>query len=575
MSDQTIQIKYVGTAQRWPEISITGRQSVWMPGQIESRSPSEASALLATGLFSSPPVPVTAVTSPGGGIVLSAGEAGCALPVLLQPRSLAFIGDSRARYGYQTWYYTAAKVTNNGGLRIDWLGCGVNTKLTSSYGNGTVEWRSEDKSLRWTAPGDTPGPWTAFSRAGEYTLESGTAGCWLRGRITSSTTLPYGDVSFSVAVSGDGRPRNNINGTSTEVAARFGLYLNEPAYMGAGGAHTEDCVEMLDWYAELAGGPGVDVIRVGTNDISAMQRTIQDTVALAYRLFDARRKIGRKLVICGEGARYSAGETPSAPMSDAQMQMLLALNHAYRSYAMQHHDACRYVDLFEVSYDPAYSDGRPKAGVLDDDVHESNAGVLVYAAPIAAAARELGMVNDPSPSALDSMIGTKTLMVGTSGTISTATTGVAPDGWRVRSLQASATVVSSVVPMSSGQSAQRIQCEVTAGADAATIHIDLSASMIFNNFGLAIGDHLQVFADFELVSGAVTSIEGMVYFNGSLRRGQVFFPPVVGRSMRVSVPIEIVPTDTSIRPQFYIVVPALGAATFRVGALGIRKVPAI
>ena len=60
MSDQTIQVKYVGTAQRWPELSITGRQSAWMPGQIESRALSEATALLATGLFSSPPVPVLA-----------------------------------------------------------------------------------------------------------------------------------------------------------------------------------------------------------------------------------------------------------------------------------------------------------------------------------------------------------------------------------------------------------------------------------------------------------------------------------------------------------------------------------
>ena len=85
MSDQTIRIKYVGTAQRWPEISNTGRQSVWMPGQIESRSPSEASALLATGLFSSPPVPVLAETSPGGGIAsLIAG----AYPLYLQGASL-------------------------------------------------------------------------------------------------------------------------------------------------------------------------------------------------------------------------------------------------------------------------------------------------------------------------------------------------------------------------------------------------------------------------------------------------------------------------------------------------------
>lgn len=68
MIDQTVQIKYIGTEQRWSELSITGRQSVWMPGQIESRSKAEAAYLLATGLFSSPPVPVTAVTGPGGGV---------------------------------------------------------------------------------------------------------------------------------------------------------------------------------------------------------------------------------------------------------------------------------------------------------------------------------------------------------------------------------------------------------------------------------------------------------------------------------------------------------------------------
>jgi hypothetical protein len=78
MSDQTIQVKYVGTVQRWPELAITGRQSTWAPGQIESRAPSEATALLATGLFSSPPVPVTAVTSPGGGVTLSS-EASAAI----------------------------------------------------------------------------------------------------------------------------------------------------------------------------------------------------------------------------------------------------------------------------------------------------------------------------------------------------------------------------------------------------------------------------------------------------------------------------------------------------------------
>jgi hypothetical protein len=44
-------IKFIGTQERWPELAITGKQSVWMPGAIEEREDTEANALEATGLF--------------------------------------------------------------------------------------------------------------------------------------------------------------------------------------------------------------------------------------------------------------------------------------------------------------------------------------------------------------------------------------------------------------------------------------------------------------------------------------------------------------------------------------------
>ena len=59
----SIEIKYAGTQQRWPELSITGKQSVWMPGQIEERDDVEAGKLLATGLFKTEPTPLTATLS--------------------------------------------------------------------------------------------------------------------------------------------------------------------------------------------------------------------------------------------------------------------------------------------------------------------------------------------------------------------------------------------------------------------------------------------------------------------------------------------------------------------------------
>ena len=506
-------------------------------------------------------------TSPGGGVELSAGGS-AALPVLLQTRSIAFIGDSRARYGYETWYRTAAKVTDTAGFRVDLMGCGPSAP---SSGQGLVEWRAADRMLRWTAPGDTPGPWTQFVGAREYKLESGSPRLWLRARWTSAVA-PVADVNFAVSLSGDGRCKTTISGTSSAIAALLNLHTTRPAYMGAGGAHTADCVEMLNWYAELASGPGVDVIRVGTNDVTQVMRTIPETIALAYQLFDARRALGRKLVICGEGGRW--GSEVGTPMTQTQLDMLLALNHAYRSYALTHCDSCRYVDLFDISHDPLYTDGRPKAGVLKDALHESDSGVALYAAAIAPAVRELGFANDVPLSVGDSMLGMTSMMLGNNGTIGTATTGVAPAGWRVRSLQADATVEASLVSAGDGRAGQRIQCAATAGAASATINVDLAATMAFSTYGIEIGDALEITADVEVVTGTLTSIEGMVFLYGSNRRGQVFFPVTVGaRSIRCSVPVEIIPTDTSVLPQFYFLVPSGQSATFRLGNVCIRKAP--
>ena len=44
-------IKYVGSKNNWPELSVTGKQSVWLNGQQEFRSQDEAMLLLGTGLF--------------------------------------------------------------------------------------------------------------------------------------------------------------------------------------------------------------------------------------------------------------------------------------------------------------------------------------------------------------------------------------------------------------------------------------------------------------------------------------------------------------------------------------------
>lgn len=77
-----ITIKYIGTADNYAELPVTGKQSVWQLGQQEERGDVEAGLLLATGLFSSLPLPVMSTINPlTGEITIS--------PAPLSPKSIA------------------------------------------------------------------------------------------------------------------------------------------------------------------------------------------------------------------------------------------------------------------------------------------------------------------------------------------------------------------------------------------------------------------------------------------------------------------------------------------------------
>ena len=106
-------VEFIGTQQRWPELAITGKQSVWMPGQAEERSDAEAAQLLATGLFKSPDDTLTAadiaankslVTDAGNGAKLAtlAATLPNSLPPELQPVDW---WPDRLVNGDDTWLY--------------------------------------------------------------------------------------------------------------------------------------------------------------------------------------------------------------------------------------------------------------------------------------------------------------------------------------------------------------------------------------------------------------------------------------------------------------------------------------
>jgi len=83
-------IKYIGGQDRWPELAITGKQSVWSRGQSEERDDAEANALLQTGLF---------LQSSGSGVQLFIDQSSnrpFALAGDSAPREIALIGEEEA-----------------------------------------------------------------------------------------------------------------------------------------------------------------------------------------------------------------------------------------------------------------------------------------------------------------------------------------------------------------------------------------------------------------------------------------------------------------------------------------------
>lgn len=555
----------------------TGGESVRvMPGREYRRGPYTVPCRVRVRCISGSAVyglaverqPVFFETSPGGGIGLSAG--GAPVPLPLRAAGLAFIGDSRAWYGRKSWYYAAAAGAGTAGLRFVPAGTGPAAGLSGTLGNGLLEWRTADASMRWTAPGDTPGPWTSMGRRGECKLESGSAGQWLRGYWLGDD-VGLSDRSFAVQTTGNKRPETAFTGTSSYVMSELRRHSAGAAYLGVSGAHVPDCLAMLQWYSEAASGDGVDVIRCGANDITAQSRSVSEIVAAAYALFGARRAQGRQLVICGEPARW--GVAAGTAMTAEQLATLKAINAAYRDYADAHYSDTRYVDLWAISADPAYSDGRPVAGLLSDHVHDAIGGVVAFGSAIVAAVRSLGIRTEHAPDVRESLFAVSA-MDGTAGTAGAGTTGVVPTGWTVRRFSGStATMVSSVVgfPEKLGN---RVNVEITAGVGSNTAWIE-TGNVSLATMGVEVGEAVEIYADFEVVSGAVLSASVFALYAESGLRCDLTLPTTVGRYAARGVPVERLAADTQVKIVVYLNITPDSTAVVRVGDLIIKKAAAI
>lgn len=530
-----------------------------------------------TGAMSSA---LTVTTTSAQGIVVPLPNG--AFLSLTDGNNIAFIGDSRARYGYNDWFKRCEGLVDYKGLLIDYLGFGP-AQTTNAF--GTFEYRAADSAVRWTAPGDTPGPWTPLQKdARRMQVESGTYGKWLKFvlRNWGYIPLPATDQTFSLECKDTIYAVTKWTSRTTQVESYF---RGGPKIfrLGAGGAVLAGIVDSLRWYNAVASGPGVDVFICGTNDLSnigagAWGFSKESMIGYAKNFIDSRLAVGRRIVVCGEGARW--GNDGASAMTVAQLAALVGYNAWLESYCAAQPQSLIYVDLYSLSSDPAYADGRPATGILSDAVHDGPLGSYVYGLAIAAAIEKIGSIRRAAfPQRGDAAILMSAwAMTGTGGTFSTGTSGQLPTGYTgIRTAGTDATAVFSIVgyPDHNGR---RIQGVYTGTTGAQSVNVNM-ASSVPSAIGLNAGDWAEAWVDCEVDAGAagITEISSYVFIGAGLgAQTRVTFPvELAGKGiLRARLPaLKIESAYTALQPVFAVLTSGAANATIRFGEPVWRKIP--
>lgn len=482
-------------------------------------------------------------------------------------QSLVVIGDSRTEMGIKQ-FYTASSA--------DWKGLDVPTAftsvgITSTATPGTLEYRASDQNLRWTAPGDVAGPWTP-SYAGIIRCESGTADKFIDLRMATVSGLPVTDQTVSVTFAGDLRLGWWARGWWKRALDYLRWVNADPKITGIGGNTSADVLEQLDYIATQGSGPGVDLILLGTNDVGGRVATAT-TQANLQTILDARRALGRTLVIVGDHARYDTGTTP---LDSGQQAAHAALNTFLSNYATA--NGCIFVDTFALTYDSGFIDRRPAAGMLVDNVHLSDKGAQIIGKAVAdaiVARTGYGLQRSWTANALS--IGD---FSGTGGTASTGVTGTVATGWLVVRASGDATVTASVVPRSDGITGQW-QRVVMSGALAGRVDVRPVADPSLATMGLSAGDlvHLELEVNLTSATG-LTNIQPFLQFSGATSPSLVSPSAKQGTGVAVLMPGHVIlrtpvfrmpSAATGMQLRIWVEHDANVSADFLVGAAGIVK----
>lgn len=398
---------------------------------------------------------------------------------------VAVIGDSRGQDGLRRWKNLSA--ANWDGMPTSGGFCVVGI-TDDANGNSTLEYRASDKHLRWTAPDDTAGEWTqAF--AGRNVLASATPGYEVDVAITSYTGLPGTDKTISTNTTGTIANGHRAYGPAPRALSQLRWLKRTYQMLAVGGATSSGVVEMLAWLEAEAGGPGVDIFILGTNDISGSVASAT-IIANLQAIYDARIALDRRLVIVGETARW--GVNGSTPMNATQIGIFDDVRTFQQGYAAAHPSDVEFIDTYPLTYDSGQTDRRPATGMLRDHVHPSNQGAQVVGAAIASALRARGCAGTDISAADTDNLFANGYINGSGGSVGTGCTGTMPTGWVSARQNSNVSCATSIVARDDGYGGSALKIEAAASGGAGYALIEAS-TLSLATLGLSVGDtvHLE------------------------------------------------------------------------------------
>lgn len=462
--------------------------------------------------------------------------------------NIAFIGDSLAAGYYYEWSLAVSSPSAipTSGLYINFRG---GESSTTTGGSGSFEVDSVARQMRWTSPGDTPGPWTVITQ-GKFTLQSGTTN---KGLFLYVWAVPTASATVTITFAGflnynESHHLVSKGSLPSWVSSRFSS-ANEVFWLGTGGAKSSDVLGLLPYYNSVTTGPGFDVVAVGTNSVANAIAGI----VIAQEIIDlvtGRLQIGRKVVVVGIPARYVSGSTP---MSAGMLTELLTANDLVRAWCSTN-SGTRFVDAYSATVASSYTDGRPETNYLSDEVHFAALAVQKVGALVVDALISLGVCDSVSFPESQGWIdfSTRGRMLGTGGTAGTRTTSVGgiPTGWTSSN---TANVNSTMeVEIFADHNRRCVDVQYASSGGSGQYARLFISSITLATLGLAVGDTIECYAQMQVVSAGVgDNSYAQFLLIGASDGMQLSVGNVVGNHMLRSPPRKIPAGTTAIQLMLY------------------------